>query len=188
MGKEIKWQLLEKVGKLPDVVIACVGGGSNAIGAFYPLIQDKTVELHGVEAARHGVDKDKQHCATLTKGTPGVLQGAFTYVIQQKSGQTLNTHSVSAGLDYPGVGPEHAFLKDSGRAKCTAVTDNKELEGFKMMCQYKGIIPALETSHVIDYAIQLAKTLPRDKDIVINMSGCGDKDMPQIARSMGVQV
>ena len=188
MGKEIKWQILEKVGKLPDVVVACVGGGSNAIGAFYPFVQDKTVELHGVEAAGHGVDKDEQHCATLTKGTPGVLQGAFTYVIQQKSGQTLNTHSVSAGLDYPGVGPEHAFLKDSGRAKYTAVTDSEALEGFKMMCQYEGIIPALETSHAIYYAIQLAKTLPRDKNIVINMSGRGDKDMPQIARIMGVQV
>jgi len=122
------------------------------------------------------------------KATPGVLQGAFTYVIQQKSGQTLNTHSVSAGLDYPGVGPEHAFLKDTGRAKYSAVTDDEALEGFKMMCQYEGIIPALETSHAIYYAIQLAKTLPKDKDIVINMSGRGDKDMPQIAKIMGVQV
>lgn len=188
MGKEIKWQMQEKAGKLPDIVIACVGGGSNAIGAFYPFVDDKSVELHGVEAAGHGIDKDEQHCATLTKGTPGVLQGAFTYVIQQKSGQTLNTHSVSAGLDYPGVGPEHAFLKDTGRAKYSAVTDDEALEGFKMMCQYEGIIPALETSHAIYYAIQLAKTLPKDKDIVINMSGRGDKDMPQIAKIMGVQV
>ena len=188
MGKEIKWQMQEKAGKLPDIVIACVGGGSNAIGAFYPFVDDKTVELHGVEAAGHGIDKHEQHCATLTKGTPGVLQGAFTYVIQQKSGQTLNTHSVSAGLDYPGVGPEHAFLKDTGRAKYSAVTDDEALEGFKMMCQYEGIIPALETSHAIYYAIQLAKTLPKDKDIVINMSGRGDKDMPQIAKIMGVQV
>ncbi|EED88066.1 tryptophane synthase [Thalassiosira pseudonana CCMP1335] len=179
MGKEMKAQMLDKAGKLPDVVIACVGGGSNAIGAFHPFVEDKTVELHGVEAAGHGIDKDEQHCATLTKGTPGVLQGAFTYVIQEKSGQTLNTHSVSAGLDYPGVGPEHAFLKDSGRAKYTAVTDDEALEGFKMMCQYEGIIPALETSHAIYYAIQLAKTLGKDKDIVINMSGRGDKDMPQ---------
>eukprot|EP00970_Alexandrium_tamarense_P004330 scaffold723_cov298-Alexandrium_tamarense.AAC.2 len=162
--------------------------GSNAIGAFHPFVEDKTVELHGVEAAGHGIDKDEQHCATLTKGTPGVLQGAFTYVIQEKSGQTLNTHSVSAGLDYPGVGPEHAFLKDSGRAKYTAVTDDEALEGFKMMCQYEGIIPALETSHAIYYAIQLAKTLGKDKDIVINMSGRGDKDMPQVAKIMGVEV
>jgi len=188
MGTEMKAQMLEKAGKLPDVVIACVGGGSNAIGAFYPFVEDTTVELHGVEAAGHGLDKDTKHCATLTKGTPGVLQGAFTYVIQEKSGQTLNTHSVSAGLDYPGVGPEHAYLKDSGRAKYTAVTDDEALEGFKMMCEYEGIIPALETSHAIYYAIQLAKTLPKDKDIVINMSGRGDKDMPQVARIMGVEV
>jgi len=188
MGKEIKEQMIEKTGALPDVVVACVGGGSNAIGAFYPFVEDKTVELHGVEAAGHGIDKDEQHCATLTKGTPGVLQGALTYVIQEKSGQTLNTHSVSAGLDYPGVGPEHAFLKDSGRAKYMAVTDDEALEGFKMMCEYEGIIPALETSHAIYYAIQLAKTLPKDKTIVINMSGRGDKDMPQVAKIMGVEV
>jgi len=188
MGTEMKAQMQEKAGKLPDVVIACVGGGSNAIGAFHPFVEDASVELHGVEAAGHGIDKDEMHCATLTKGTPGVLQGALTYVIQEKSGQTLNTHSVSAGLDYPGVGPEHAHLKDTGRAKYCAVTDDEALEGFKMMCQYEGIIPALETSHAIYYAIQLAKTLGKDKDIVINMSGRGDKDMPQVARIMGVQV
>ena len=188
MGKEIKWQMLEKAGKLPDVVVACVGGGSNAIGAFYPFVEDEGVELHGVEAAGHGIDKQEQHCATLTKGTPGVLQGALTYVIQEESGQTLNTHSVSAGLDYPGVGPEHAHLKDIGRAKYLAVTDDEALEGFKEMCQYEGIIPALETSHAIYYAIQLAKTLPKDKDIVINMSGRGDKDMPQVAKIMGVEI
>ena len=188
MGIEMKAQMLERAGQLPDVVIACVGGGSNAIGAFYPFVNDKTVELHGVEAAGHGIEKHEQHCATLTKGTPGVLQGALTYVIQEESGQTLNTHSVSAGLDYPGVGPEHAHLKHSGRAKYVAVTDDEALEGFKMMCEYEGIIPALETSHAIYYAIQLAKTLPKDKHIVINMSGRGDKDMPQVARIMGVEV
>jgi tryptophan synthase len=188
IGREMRAQMLEKAGKLPDVVIACVGGGSNAIGAFYPFVEDAGVELHGVEAAGHGIDTDQGHCATLTKGTPGVLQGALTYVIQETSGQTLNTHSISAGLDYPGVGPEHAYLKDIGRAKYNAVTDDQALEGFKMMCQYEGIIPALETSHAIYYAIQLAKTLGPDKDIVINMSGRGDKDMPQVARIMGVQV
>mmetsp|Transcript_3289 Transcript_3289/g.5085 ORF Transcript_3289/g.5085 Transcript_3289/m.5085 type:complete len:699 (+) Transcript_3289:258-2354(+) len=188
MGTEIKAQMLDKAGKLPDVVIACVGGGSNAIGAFYPFVEDASVELHGVEAAGHGIDTDEGHCATLTKGTPGVLQGALTYLIQEKSGQTMNTHSVSAGLDYPGVGPEHAHLKDSGRAKYSAVTDDEALEGFKMMCEYEGIIPALETSHAIYYAIQLAKTLGKDKDIVINMSGRGDKDMPQVAKIMGVEV
>lgn len=188
MGTEMRSQMLDKAGKLPDAVIACVGGGSNAIGAFHPFVNDETVELHGVEAAGHGIDTDQGHCATLTKGTPGVLQGALTYVIQESSGQTLNTHSISAGLDYPGVGPEHAFLKDIGRAKYNAVTDDQALEGFKMMCEYEGIIPALETSHAIYYAIELAKTLGPDKDIVINMSGRGDKDMPQIARIMGVEV
>lgn len=188
MGTEMRAQMLDKAGKLPDAVIACVGGGSNAIGAFHPFVNDETVELHGVEAAGHGIDTDQGHCATLTKGTPGVLQGALTYVIQENSGQTLNTHSISAGLDYPGVGPEHAFLKDIGRAKYNAVTDDQALEGFKMMCEYEGIIPALETSHAIYFAIQYAKTLGPDKDIVINMSGRGDKDMPQIARIMGVEV
>jgi len=188
MGKEMRAQMLEKAGKLPDAVIACVGGGSNAIGAFHPFVKDEGVELHGVEAAGHGIDTDQGHCATLTKGTPGVLQGALTYVIQESSGQTLNTHSISAGLDYPGVGPEHAFLKDCGRATYNAVTDDQALEGFKMMCEYEGVIPALETSHAIYYAIQLAKTMRPDQDIVINMSGRGDKDMPQIARIMGVEV
>jgi len=188
MGREIRAQMLEKAGKLPDAVVACVGGGSNAIGAFHPFLNDTTVELHGVEAAGHGIEKDEEHCATLTKGTPGVLQGALTYVIQEKSGQTLNTHSISAGLDYPGVGPEHAFLKDSGRAIYNAVTDDEALEGFKMMCQYEGIIPALETSHAIFYAIKLAKKLGPGKDLVINMSGRGDKDMPQVAKIMGVEI
>jgi len=188
MGEETKAQMLEKAGKLPDGVVACVGGGSNAIGAFHPFVDDESVELYGVEAAGHGIDVDEEHCATLTKGTPGVLQGALTYVIQEKTGQTLNTHSISAGLDYPGVGPEHAHLKDIGRARYDAVTDEQALEGFQMMCKYEGIIPALETSHAIYYAIQLAKTLGKDKDIVINMSGRGDKDMPQVAKIMGVEI
>lgn len=188
MGKEMREQMLEKAGKLPDAVVACVGGGSNAIGAFHPFLHDETVELHGVEAAGHGIEVDEEHCATLTKGTPGVLQGALTYVIQEKSGQTLNTHSISAGLDYPGVGPEHAHFKDIGRATYEAVTDKEALEGFKLMCEYEGIIPALETSHAIFYAIGLAKKLGPGKDLVINMSGRGDKDMPQIAKIMGVDV
>lgn len=190
IGKEIKEQFLEKVGKLPDAVVACVGGGSNAIGSFYPFMNDEGVGLYGVEAAGYGLDQDGQHCGTLSKGTPGVLQGAYTYVIQQpESGQTLKTHSISAGLDYPGVGPEHAFLKDTGRAIYTAVTDDEALEGFKLMCSYEGIIPALETSHAIYYAVKhLAKELGPGKDLVINMSGRGDKDMPQVARIMGVEV
>jgi len=188
MGREMRSQMLDKAGKLPDAVVACVGGGSNAIGAFAPFYEDAGVELHGAEAAGKGIDVDEEHCATLSKGTPGVLQGAMTYIIQEESGQTLNTHSISAGLDYPGVGPEHAYLKDSGRATYGAVTDEQAMEGFQMMCKYEGIIPALETSHAIYYAFQLAKKLGPGKDIVINMSGRGDKDMPQVAKIMGVEV
>lgn len=188
MGNEMKAQMKEKTGKLPDAVVACVGGGSNAIGAFHPFVDDESVALYGAEAAGKGIEFDQQHCATLTVGTPGVLQGARTYVIQERSGQTLNTQSISAGLDYPGVGPEHAFLKDTGRATYVGVTDDQALEGFKMMCEYEGIIPALETSHAIYYAMKLAKELGPGKDIVINMSGRGDKDMPQVAKIMGVEV
>ncbi|GAX14540.1 tryptophan synthase [Fistulifera solaris] len=188
MGREIKQQMKEKANKLPDAVVACVGGGSNAIGAFAPFADDKEVKLYGAEAAGRGIEVDEEHCASLTKGTPGVLQGALTYLIQEKSGQTLKTHSISAGLDYPGVGPEHAYLKASGRATYLAVTDDEALQGFKWMCELEGIIPALETSHAIYLAVQLAKELGPGKDIVINMSGRGDKDMPQIARIMGVDV
>ena len=190
MGEEMKWQMKEKAGKLPDAVVACVGGGSNAIGAFYPFVEDKEVALWGVEAAGRGMDCSEGHCATLSKGTPGVLHGAMTYVIQDtETGQTLNTHSISAGLDYPGVGPEHAYLKDTKRAKYVAVTDDEALEGFNLMCKYEGIIPALETSHAIYYAItKLAPELRKGKDLIINMSGRGDKDMPQVAKIMGVEI
>jgi len=189
IGKEIKEQFKAKNdGRLPDALVACVGGGSNAIGTFHPFVDDKDVAFYGAEAAGKGIDVDQEHCATLTVGTPGVLQGAKTYIIQQESGQTLNTHSISAGLDYPGVGPEHAFYKDTGRATYEGVTDDQALEGFKMMCEYEGIIPALETSHAIYQAFHLAKKLGPGKDIVINMSGRGDKDMPQIAKIMGVDV
>ncbi|KAL3938823.1 MAG: hypothetical protein SGBAC_006347 [Bacillariaceae sp.] len=189
MGKEIKEQFKAKnEGRLPDAIVACVGGGSNAIGAFYPFVEDTEVALYGAEAAGKGIDVDENHCATLTVGTPGVLQGAKTFVIQKKSGQTLNTHSISAGLDYPGVGPEHAYLKDIGRATYVGVTDAECMEGFKMMCEYEGIIPALETSHAIYYAVKLAKEMGPGKHLVINMSGRGDKDMPQVAKMMGVEV
>jgi len=189
IGNEIKEQFKEKNdGRLPDALVACVGGGSNAIGTFHPFEGDKEVAFYGAEAAGKGVEFDEEHCATLTVGTPGVLQGARTYIIQKESGQTLNTQSISAGLDYPGVGPEHAYYKSSGRATYVGITDDQALEGFKMMCEYEGIIPALETSHAIYQAIQLAKELGPGKDIVINMSGRGDKDMPQIAKIMGVEV
>jgi len=189
IGKEIKEQYQEKNGgRNPDALVACVGGGSNAIGTFHPFVDDKEVAFYGAEAAGKGIEFEEEHCATLTVGTPGVLQGAKTFIIQKESGQTLNTQSISAGLDYPGVGPEHAFYKTSGRATYIGVTDDQALEGFKMMCEYEGIIPALETSHAIYYALQLAKELGPGKDLVINMSGRGDKDMPQIAKIMGVEV
>mmetsp|Transcript_23470 Transcript_23470/g.49299 ORF Transcript_23470/g.49299 Transcript_23470/m.49299 type:complete len:764 (+) Transcript_23470:98-2389(+) len=189
IGNEIKEQFMAKNdGRLPDGLVACVGGGSNAIGTFHPFQDDPDVKFYGAEAAGKGIEFDEEHCATLTVGTPGVLQGARTYIIQKESGQTLNTQSISAGLDYPGVGPEHAYYKASGRAEYVGVTDDQALEGFRMMCEYEGIIPALETSHAIYHAIQLAKELGPGKDIVINMSGRGDKDMPQIAKIMGVEV
>ena len=189
IGTEIKAQFKAKThGRLPDALVACVGGGSNAIGTFHPFVDDKDVAFYGAEAAGKGIEFDEEHCATLTVGTPGVLHGAKTYMIQKESGQILNTQSISAGLDYPGVGPEHAFYKASGRATYVGVTDDQALEGFRMMCEYEGIIPALETSHAIYYAMQLAKELGPGKDIVINMSGRGDKDMPLIAKIMGVEV
>ena len=187
IGDEAKKQILKYEKKLPNYLVACIGGGSNALGLFYSFLNDYDVNIIGVEAGGEGV-KSKKHAASLAKGKPGFLHGNYTYLLQDSNGQINDAHSISAGLDYPGVGPEHAFLKDSGRALYTAVTDDEALEGFKMMCEYEGIIPALETSHAIYYAIQLAKTLPKDKDIVINMSGRGDKDMPQVARIMGVEV
>lgn len=166
IGEEIKAQLQEERGKLPDAVVACVGGGSNAIGTFYDFIEDKSVRIVGVEAGGEGVDTPR-HSATLTAGTPGVLHGVRTYLLQSPNGQILETHSVSAGLDYPGVGPEHAFLKDSQRAEYTSATDEQALRGFRMLTQLEGIIPALESSHAIWGGVQLAMTLPKDKDIVI---------------------
>ncbi|KAI9448911.1 bifunctional tryptophan synthase TRP1 [Lactarius psammicola] len=174
IGKEIKQQLQEERGKLPDVVVACVGGGSNAIGAFYDFIPDKQVRLVGVEAGGEGIDGDK-HSATLTMGKPGVLHGS-------PEGQIIETHSISAGLDYPGVGPEHAWLKDSGRAEYVIATDEEALRGFRLCTQLEGIIPALESSHAVWEAVRLAKTLPQDQDVVLCLSGRGDKDVEQISQ------
>ncbi|KAJ7286086.1 bifunctional tryptophan synthase TRP1 [Mycena rebaudengoi] len=172
IGEEIKRQLQEVRGKLPDAVVACVGGGSNAIGTFYDFIGDKSVRLVGVEAGGEG----DRHSATLSMGQPGVLHGVRTYILQSPAGQIVETHSISAGLDYPGVGPEHAWLKDSGRAEYMAATDEEALRGFRMLTQREGIIPALESAHAIWAGVQLAKTLPADADIVICLSGRGDKD------------
>lgn len=181
IGEECKEQMPEMVGRQPDYVLACVGGGSNAMGIFYPYIDVPGVNLVGVEAAGEGISTG-HHAAALCAGTPGVLHGNRTYLIQDQDGQIIETHSVSAGLDYPGVGPEHAWLKDSARATYTAVTDEDALQAFHDCCRIEGIIPALESSHAIAYACQLAKTLPKDKVILVNLSGRGDKDMHTVAQ------
>ena len=186
IGIECRQQSLDQIGRLPDVVVACVGGGSNAIGMFHAFVPDKAVKLVGVEAAGDGVNT-KRHSATLALGTPGVLHGTRTYLLQDTStGQIIETHSISAGLDYPGVGPEHAFLKDSGRAEYIAVDDKQALEGFKMMCKTEGIIPALEPSHAIYQTMQLAKSMRPDQIVCLNLCGRGDKDMHSVAKAMGV--
>ncbi|KAF8921028.1 bifunctional tryptophan synthase TRP1 [Mucidula mucida] len=181
IGEEIKTQMKEKRNKLPDAVVACVGGGSNAIGTFYDFIGDKNVRLIGVEAGGEGLDTDK-HSATLSRGQPGVLHGVRTYLLQSPTGQIIETHSISAGLDYPGVGPEHAWLKDSGRAEYMAATDEEALRGFRLLTQREGIIPALESAHAIWAGFNLAKTLPKESDLVICLSGRGDKDVEQISQ------
>ncbi|PLW56255.1 hypothetical protein PCANC_02049 [Puccinia coronata f. sp. avenae] len=183
IGREIKEQLQAEIGKLPDAVIACVGGGSNAIGTFHPFMNEKGVRMIGVEAGGSGTDTS-QHSATLSKGTKGVLHGVLTYILQSASGQISETHSISAGLDYPGVGPEHAFLKDAGRAEYRVATDLEALKGFRLCVQFEGIIPALETAHAIWSTAQVAKELGKDANIVMCLSGRGDKDVEQIAQQL----
>ena len=180
IGNEARRQILEAEGRLPDYAVACVGGGSNAIGLFHPFIDDASVKLVGVEAGGEGVDTEK-HAATLVAGRPGVLHGSMSYLLQDEHGQVKETHSISAGLDYPGVGPEHSHLKDTGRAEYVAVTDAQALEGFHLLSRTEGIIPALESAHAIYYACQLASTLPDDKIILVCLSGRGDKDVDTVA-------
>ena len=187
IGKETKQQIMDKSGRLPDYIIACVGGGSNAIGIFHPFLNDKEVKLIGVEAAGRGLDSGK-HAASLLRGTVGVLHGTKSYVLQDKDGQIRETHSISAGLDYPGVGPEHSYLKDSGRATYVAVTDDEALEGFQLLCNTEGITPALEPAHAIFYAAKMAGSLEREQIIVVNLSGRGDKDMDIVAQALGVKI
>ena len=186
IGTEAIGQMQEQVGRQPDYVIACVGGGSNAMGIFHPYIPVKGVELIGVEAAGEGMDTDR-HAASLQKGRPGVLHGNRTYLLQDANGQIIETHSVSAGLDYPGVGPEHAWLKDSGRASYVGISDHEALQAFHDCCRLEGIIPALESSHALAYAAKLAPTLPKDKVLLVNLSGRGDKDMHTVAEKTGIQ-
>ncbi|MDR3056145.1 MAG: tryptophan synthase subunit beta [Zoogloeaceae bacterium] len=187
IGKECLTQMPESFGRQPDAVIAAVGGGSNAIGIFHPYISDAAVKLIGVEAAGDGIETGR-HAAPLTANAKiGVLHGNRTYLMQDADGQIIETHSISAGLDYPGVGPEHAWLKDSGRAEYVAVTDREALQAFHDLCRFEGIIPALESSHALAYALKLAPTLAKDKLLLVNLSGRGDKDMHTVAEKSGIQ-
>jgi tryptophan synthase beta chain len=187
IGEECKLQMPELTGRQPDALIACVGGGSNAMGIFYPYIGDDKVRLIGVEAAGEGLASGK-HAASLCAGRPGVLHGNRTYLLQDANGQIIETHSISAGLDYPGVGPEHAWLKDQHRAEYVAVTDDEALKAFSDLCHYEGIIPALESAHAAAYAAKLAPTLPKDCNLLVNLSGRGDKDMQTVADRMGIKL
>ena len=181
IGRESRRQHLEKTGRLPDALVACVGGGSNAIGLFYPFLTDESVALYGVEAGGYGIETG-QHAAPLSAGRPGVLHGNRTYLMEDDNGQISGTHSLSAGLDYPGVGPEHSWLKDVGRAQYVSVTDDEAMEAFRKLTALEGIMPALETAHGVAYALQLARQMAPEQSIIINLSGRGDKDMDTVAR------
>ena len=187
IGREAKEQCIEVTGRLPDALVACVGGGSNAIGLFYPFIEDKSVKMYGVEAAGEGVATGR-HSAPLCAGRPGVLHGNRTYLMCDDDGEIIETHSISAGLDYPGVGPEHAWLKDTGRANYVNITDAEALEGFYALTRMEGIIPALESSHAMAYTMKLAPTMNKDESIIINLSGRGDKDMQTMAKLEGIEL
>ncbi|MFN3918768.1 MAG: tryptophan synthase subunit beta [Methylohalobius sp.] len=184
IGREAKRQILERTGRLPDALVACVGGGSNAIGLFYPFLEDE-VALYGVEAAGEGIATGR-HAASLCAGRPGVLHGNRTYLLEDADGQIIETHSISAGLDYPGVGPEHAWLKDTGRANYVSVTDDEALQAFHRLTRTEGILPALESSHAVAYAMQLAQQMDKDQIIIVNLSGRGDKDIHTVAAREGL--
>lgn len=188
IGREAKAQFADQVGGLPDALVACVGGGSNAIGLFHPFIDDKSVAIYGVEAAGHGLEKGATaHAAPLCAGSVGVLHGNRTYLMTDKNGQIIEGHSISAGLDYPGVGPEHAYLKDSGRANYVAVTDEQALDAFHTLTRIEGILPALESAHALAYGMKLAQELGKGKNIIINLSGRGDKDIHTVAQIEGIK-
>ncbi|HVS55458.1 MAG TPA: pyridoxal-phosphate dependent enzyme, partial [Casimicrobiaceae bacterium] len=186
IGRECLQQMPEMIGRQPDMIIACVGGGSNAMGIFYPYLSHESVKLVGVEAAGEGIATGR-HAASLTAGTPGVLHGNRTYLLQDKNGQIIETHSVSAGLDYPGVGPEHAWLKDNGRAQYVSITDHEALTAFGDCCRIEGIIPALESAHALAYATRIAPELPPSTVLLVNLSGRGDKDMNTVAERTGLK-
>jgi tryptophan synthase beta chain len=185
VGKECVVQMPAMAGRQPDAVLACVGGGSNAMGIFYAYVPQESVKLIGVEAGGLGLETGK-HAASLSAGTIGVLHGNRTYLLQDANGQIQDTHSISAGLDYPGVGPEHAWLKDSGRAQYVAVTDDETLQAFHDLCRYEGIIPALESAHAVAYAMKIAPAMARDQILLVNLSGRGDKDMHTVGKASGI--
>ena len=187
IGKEARSQMQDRIGRLPDLLVAAIGGGSNALGLFHPFLDDADVKMLGVEAAGHGLD-GSEHAASLLGGSPGVLHGNKTYLLQDEDGQITEGHSISAGLDYPGIGPEHAWLKDSGRVEYTAVTDDEALEAFQLLCRTEGIIPALEPSHAIAAVQKRAKEMDRDEIILANLCGRGDKDIFTVAEKLGVEI
>jgi tryptophan synthase beta chain len=187
IGEETRAQMLEAEQRLPDLIVACVGGGSNAIGFFHPFLDDEAVEMHGVEAAGSGLETS-QHAATLNKGQPGVLHGARSYLLQTHEGQVLEAHSISAGLDYPGVGPEHSWLKDQGRVKYFSATDKEALHAFEILSRLEGIIPALEPSHALAHVMRLAPGLAKDQIVTMALSGRGDKDVFTVASALGERI
>lgn len=188
IGKETREQMMALEGRLPDTLVACIGGGSNAIGLFHPFLDDAGVSIYGVEAGGHGLDVENGHAASMTGGTPGVLHGNRTYLLQDADGQILEGHSISAGLDYPGVGPEHAWLKNNGRVNYVAITDKEALEALQFCTRMEGIIPALEPSHALAHVMKLAPTLPKDNLLVMNLCGRGDKDLFTVAKALGMKI
>ena len=188
IGTETKKQILEKEGRLPDSLVACIGGGSNAMGLFFPFLDDKDVKMFGVEAGGKGVNNKMKHAASLTGGRPGILHGNRTYLLQDSQGQIIEGHSISAGLDYPGIGPEHSYLHDMGRVQYVSITDKEALDAFKLCCEKEGIIPALEPSHALAYVKKVASKLPQDHIMVMNMCGRGDKDIFTVAENLGFDI
>ncbi len=188
IGRETREQMMEREGRLPDSLVACIGGGSNAMGLFHPFLDDPSVRIIGVEAGGHGVDERNEHAASLTGGRPGVLHGNRTYLLQDADGQILEGHSISAGLDYPGIGPEHSWLHDMGRVEYVSVTDDEALAAFRLSCETEGIIPALEPSHALAHVAKIAPNLPPDHLMVMNMCGRGDKDIFTVAEALGAGI
>jgi tryptophan synthase beta chain len=188
IGNEAKEQMLAAEGRLPDALVACIGGGSNAVGLFHPFLDDKDVAIYGVEAGGHGLEVENGHAASMSGGRPGVLHGNRTYLLQDADGQILEGHSISAGLDYPGVGPEHSWLRDTGRVNYVPATDKEALDAFQLLTKVEGIIPALESSHALAYVAKLAPTMRRDQTIIVNLSGRGDKDIFSVAKHLGMDI